>query len=558
MKSFFFLLATLLALPVFAQKVDLDGEPVSIQFTRLPRKPFPVAYQTYSAILSANPKDLQSLGMADYFFTNNLKVSGYQKIKEGGNFNLELTLSDYKHEKTDVKTTTTQEKDSKGKVTEITKYATTVVYQHSLTLLLRSEDGKTIEKRAWLEGSRIFTSREFSNTTDLGTYNRLSLGQGIAEHDQQALAAAMREISAYLNLQYGYTPVTEQPKLQILDSDKHPDYAGFQQAYQTSKSALAFMKPGLPLDSVKQMLQPAMAYFIQQKDKYNAEDKSERKLKYACLYNLALLSFWVEDWDKATEYANAVVTNDYDPKDGKRLVEDVQELRASLEKCQKTTRHLQFKMDTEVAAAASEVKYTTTSDDRKDDYKMKSLALTPNTVQYEGTITWSDGKEATVLFLIENPRTVGLAFGYSGNVRYAMDLGQEYKIARLDKAKVAAFSFDGRTFQVKPFKSANAVALSSSKTVLETLYESAKIKALVAYAGDNEGVTNPAEYVIQKVAAEENISLNGMKFALNLNKGIKKVFDDCPAVLEVAEGDGFKRNPEDIIKLAKLLEGCAK
>ena len=45
MKNLFCLLASLLSLPVFAQKVDLDAEPVTVR----------------------------------YFFTNNLQVSGYQK-----------------------------------------------------------------------------------------------------------------------------------------------------------------------------------------------------------------------------------------------------------------------------------------------------------------------------------------------------------------------------------------------------------------------------------------------------------------------------------------------
>ena len=42
-------------------------------------------------------------------------------------------------------------------------------------------------------------------------------------------------------------------------------------------------------------------------------------------------------------------------------------------------------------------------------------------MQDEGTITGTNGTETKVLFLVENPRAVGLAFGYSGNVRYALD-----------------------------------------------------------------------------------------------------------------------------------------
>ena len=108
MKNLFFLLASLLSLPVFAQKVDLDAEPVTVH----------------------------------YFFTNNLKVSGYQKVKKGGHFNLDLTLSDYKSGKTESKINTTQKKDQAGKVTERKTYYHAAEYEHSLTLQVRNAEGK--------------------------------------------------------------------------------------------------------------------------------------------------------------------------------------------------------------------------------------------------------------------------------------------------------------------------------------------------------------------------------------------------------------------------------
>ncbi|MEO6759534.1 MAG: hypothetical protein ABIO24_08780, partial [Saprospiraceae bacterium] len=180
MKNLLLLLTTLLTWPVFAQKVDLDAEPVSVRFTRMPKQPFPPAYATYSAVLSANPGDLGSVGMNEKFFTDYLKVPGFQKIKEGGNFNLDLTLSDYKSDKTEMKIDTKQEKDSKGNVTETKTYHTEVTYVHSLSILVRSEDGKTIGRHSWLESPRIFKSRGYGNSSDLAAYNRVSLGRDLA------------------------------------------------------------------------------------------------------------------------------------------------------------------------------------------------------------------------------------------------------------------------------------------------------------------------------------------------------------------------------------------
>jgi hypothetical protein len=425
-------------------------------------------------------------------------------------------------------------------------------------LKVRNQDGKQLEERSLLGGERTFKSREFSTVGEVNNYIRASLGQDLGKDDQNAITGAMRDISDYLNTQYGYTPVTSTVKLQILDSEKHPDYAGFQQAFKGAKTALNYMKADQGLDSVKQALTPVLAYFNQQKDKYNPAEKGEKKLKYACLYNLALLHFWTEDLEKATEFANAVIANDYDPKDGKRLIEDIEDLKKEFEKTGKTSRHLKFESPAEATTTTPPVTYQSDSDERKVDYKVKSLDLTPNTMQYEGWVTGTDGKETKVLFLVENPRMTGLLFSSVGNVRYALDLGERFKVNRINKANTTAFGFDGRTFKVLPFKSANSVNIGGGKTILEVLEQGAKISAYLAFAGDNEGLTNPPEYVIQKMADQEYVSLNGMKFALNLNKGVKKTFDDCPAAVEACDKDGFKRSTESVIQLAKLLESCSK
>jgi len=558
MKHTLFVSLTLFSLPLVAQKVDLDAEPLSVHYTSLPLKPFPAEYQTYSATLSANPSDLPAIGLSERFFTDNLKVSGFKKVKEGGNFNLELNMSDYRQAGGESKTNVTQQKDRSGKMMEVKTYYYVANYEHALTLRVKDQEGKKVDERTWLYGTRTFKSREFNTTADLNDYLRASLGRDIAVDDQKGMTAAMKEIYQYLNTQFGYYDAAEKPVLWILDSEKHPDYPGFQQALSTARSALATMKADQPLDSVRLLLQPAIAYFDQQKDKYNPEEKAQRKLKYACLFNLSVLHFWIENLDKAAEYANGVIANDYDGKDGKRLLEAVTDLQRSYVNTGKNTRHLKFEFAEDAETQAAEVKYDSNAEERKEDYKRKTLDLSPNTVQYEGWVTGTDGKEKQVLFLVESPRSAGLAFAYNGNVRYAVDMGARYTLSRIDKGKLAAFGFDGRTFRVVQYRTANAVNIGNTKVIMEVLYESPKYNAFLAFTGDNEALNNPPEYVIQQVSDLAFTSLNGLKFALNLNKGIKKVYESCPAAVEAADKEGFKRNADDIIRLVKMLEACAQ
>ncbi len=567
-KNLLLVLAVCAALPAFCQKADLDAKKITVRFVQLPANPLPEGYASYSVNLSANPGDLGAVGLSEVFFTNNLVVPGYSKVPEGGNFNLTLTLHDYKQGNGESKTNTKKSKDKAGKETTTYTYHYEAGFEHMLTLLVRSQDNPKIEQRNWLEGTRIYKSKEFNNARDLNTYVTKQIGRDIAKKDQDELVSSMKSIRNHLAARYGYQDWTEYPKLMYLDSEKHPDYAGFLEAFNTTQKALESMRPQESLDAARAMAVPAIEYFDKQKNTYDASDKTGRKMKYACLYNLMHLYFWLEDFDKATETANALVANDYDEKDGKRMLEAITEVRQALEACRKTTRHFVYEVPSEPALADTSgdsasaedeppIRYQDDSEERKSAYKEKALGLTPNTVQYEGAVLGTDGKETTALFLVENPGAVGLRFSHSGNFRYAVDNGETFRMFRLDKSKVAQFSFDGKTYKIISFRSANSVNLgSNNNTVMEVLYDAPAIAAYLAYSGDNEGVNNPPEYVIENKKDQTLTSLNGMKFALNLNKGITKAYSDCPEAVEAAKAGTFKRTADEIVRLAKLLEPC--
>jgi hypothetical protein len=544
---------------IVAQRVDLDGEAFSVSYVRLPRKPLPAEYTTYSNSISANPDDLRAMGLYEHAIKKQLVVSGYQQVESGGNFFVEARFSDFTPNSSETKTRTETFTDKAGKTVKTTYYQRTGSYAQTLTMKVVNQEGKVLENKEVVTSPTLFSSKEYTSKEDFDYYLRTGgFERDMKTNNQQALNSGLREIFGILNQAYGYLPVTETHKLQILDSEKHPDYAGFQKSWQAARAAFAAIQAEKSLDSARNIMQPAIEYFTKQKDTYNAEEKSGKKLKYACLYNLALIHFWLEDLDKAAEYALAVVTNDYDEKDGKRLLEDIEQLRNAYAKTGKNTRH--FKVRTEVSETqkteTEAVAYKTDGDDRKKAAKEKSLRLTANTVQYDGKLYTIGGQEIAVVFLVENPRMAGLSFGRAGNVRYGIDRGERYDLFTIDKTTAAGFTFDGRTFKVLPFKTANSLNFGASRTIMELIHESPSIEAYLAFGNDNESVNNPPEYVIHDVKAEEFTSLNGAKFVLNLNKGIKTVYRDCAAVMEIAEKDGFKRNGEDMAKLAKLLASC--
>ncbi|MBC7775991.1 MAG: hypothetical protein H7246_11200 [Phycisphaerae bacterium] len=557
-KHFQILLAALFfTLPVQAQKVDLDGEKVPVQYLRMPKKPFPADYKYYSAIVSAKPNDLPRIGMSEKSVLQYAVVPGYKKVEKGGDFNIEVSLGDFRYEgNAEIKTNTTTTKDKSGKEIKTTTYNVETKFVHTLSAKLQDKTDKVLYQKSWNEYPQVCKSANFNSSTEAAKYIKDGAGRDVGKQDQDAIYAALANMKEDLARTFGYTPITENFKLQILDTEKHPDYAGFQQALKDANAAFATMRADKPLDSVRILSQSAIAFFEKQKDKYDAADKAGKKLKYACLYDLGLLHYWLENFDQAETFAQAVVANDFDPKDGKRLSEDIAEQRANQTRCSRSSSHFAMEFKEEEVAVVAEKEFKTDAGLRVEAFKEDKKALSENGKEFPGSL-YSNGEEGKGSFLLDDPNFIA----FDKNVRFAKDMEKNVYVFRPDWKKITEFSFDGRRFKCLPFQSASEMSFGSKTTtqVMEVLYESPTVMAFLAYTGEQRGLNNPPEYVIYKVSEMDMISLSGMKFALNLNKGIRKAFDACPDVVAASEKDGgFERNKAGITRLAEMLDSCWK
>jgi hypothetical protein len=558
MKQILLLLAiSFFTLPVQAQKVDLDAEKVPVQYLRMPKKPFPADYKYYSAVVSSKPNDLQKAGMSENSVLQYAVVPGYKKLEKGGEFNIEVSLSDFRYEgNAEIKTKTTTSKDKNGKEIKTNAYNVETRFVHTVSAKLQDKTDKVVYEKSWNEFPQVCKSSDFNSSTEAAKYIKDGAARDVAKQDQAAIYAALAGMKEELAKYYGYTPITETFKLQILDSEKHPDFAGFQKALKDANAAFATMRADKPLDSVRLLSQSAIAFFETQKDKYDAADKAGKKLKYACLYNLGLLHYWLENFDQAETFAQAVIANDFDPKDGKRLSEEIAEQRANLSRCSHSSSHFALEFKEEEVAAVAEKEFKTDAGLRVEAFKEDKKALSQNGKEFPGSL-FSNGEEGKGSFLLDDPNFIA----FDKNVRFAKDMEKNVYVFRTDWKKFTEFSFDGRRFKCLPFQSANEMSVRSkaSTQIMEVLYESPTVMAFLAYTGEQRGLNNPPEFVIYKVSEMDMISLSGMKFALNLNKGIRKAFDTCPDVLAASEKDGgFGRNKEGIIRLAEMLDACWK
>ena len=93
------------------------------------------------------------------------------------------------------------------------------------------------------------------------------------------------------------------------------------------------------LADVKTAVQPAIDFYKNADANCKADDKDGMKLKHIGLYNLGLIYFWLENFEQARLYAQAILNFDSKDKDAKRLLEQIEYVEESLRKANRESRH---------------------------------------------------------------------------------------------------------------------------------------------------------------------------------------------------------------------------
>jgi tetratricopeptide (TPR) repeat protein len=154
------------------------------------------------------------------------------------------------------------------------------------------------------------------------------------------LTEAFQKIRDGINNQFGYRRITnENVRFERIGKKKHLEYAKYAKAVETIKKGFELMDPDKSLDPVKVAVEPALTFYKTQEKVYPAHDDDLSKIKHICLYNLALAYFWLEDFDQATKYTQALLKMDEKDRDAKRLLEDIDYVKLSLERAKKSSRH---------------------------------------------------------------------------------------------------------------------------------------------------------------------------------------------------------------------------
>ena len=341
MKKFYFL--TLFAFPLLiaAQKsVDLDRYRFSVQYRSLPKMRLDSTYHTYNVEVEGT-KMMQSF-LEDIAPERTVLLEGWKKLKQDGHITIKVKLGDLLPESVSVKERLETVKDKNGVITSTkTFYHQEVVYTFDASATINDYKGSHIMDQELADRGykQVYKSPEFPIKSVAEGYfmiNSLSLTK---ELYQGCVNRAMHYLSERITDNFGFSEVTANDFMWIVDSKKHPEYTAHRNAFQQMNQVFFNMNANSSIEGVREQLKPVIDYFEKVKKTYTSTKKHDRKIRYASYFNLAVLYYYLDDPQAMMKEANGLVLNDFDSKDGKGFEQTATWLKNIFQQNNIYTRH---------------------------------------------------------------------------------------------------------------------------------------------------------------------------------------------------------------------------
>jgi len=347
MKSPLFLcLLIISSLAGHAQAVDLDKYYFTATYRSLPTRPLDTSWRTYSVTYETG--QLVKLAMKDDMLTDRIFIEGWKKLSANGHIVVKLKLEDVLVEKSEVKEREQILKDKNGKQTGVRKfYWVVLTYNYAAQTSITDYRGGLVDEWSLMDRSvkHTFTSEEYPTRAQAEAFFAINALNVTSEIMRRVTNNICTRLSNELTTNYGFTELKINDFLWILDSRKHPEYDAHRNAFTLVKQAMFQMNANEPVDKIREMLQPAIAYFEKVKKNYSSNNRKQRKLRYASYFNLAKIYYYLDDPDAAMHQATGLVMNDFDARDGRALENAANNLKSLMEQNKVKSRHFPINVD---------------------------------------------------------------------------------------------------------------------------------------------------------------------------------------------------------------------
>ncbi|RZL54006.1 MAG: hypothetical protein EOO93_20440 [Pedobacter sp.] len=321
----------------------MDRAYASYAYTSLPTAPLPAEYKTFnvSAVMNSSTTNISASEIED-----RANIAGFQKLEKTAKADLSVYLKfgDFMIDGAEVKERVDIVKDKAGKETSRKYYYWTVItYSFSGSMRLANNVmGKDLQNNVLQSASSKFThsSQEYVSRAEAAGYWNNNKETIKSQLLTDAVKGRIDHANSVLTSAYGYRQSKYSYLIWFQGEKKHPEFELNNKMIEQLKASALLIKANQPITpAIKESFKPVIDYFNDVKARFNKDEKADKKMRYSAYFNLGFIYVMLEDYDNARIEADGLFANDYDKKDSKDIIKEIDYAQGQMKTNNMTTRH---------------------------------------------------------------------------------------------------------------------------------------------------------------------------------------------------------------------------
>jgi hypothetical protein len=333
----------LLLISVFSscKKTGLKDYTLRPPFVKIPEVILDSNFRTYSVELDKFAYD----GPDSYSFfqsipINNVRLQGYNRIPFGGDILIELAMGNgYFYDRGIL---SIKEKDKQGaefyryyRQLEYNNYARYRVIDRNRRIL----DEIEVQSR---NQSGVYKSPFFSSAKECEDWWSRNGNNKVIEIRRDIINASIQQVNTSLDNRYAWENSYGYASFETIKDKKSRDYKPWSKNDEKVKTAFKSLT-SYSTTAFIDKITPSITFWEVELSKIRSDDELSYYKKWACLNNLALCYYWMDEFEKAGAYVDLMNQLLVNQNDTKRLENLMEETKYRLERAKLKGQHFALK-----------------------------------------------------------------------------------------------------------------------------------------------------------------------------------------------------------------------
>ncbi|AWH73287.1 hypothetical protein DCS32_03645 [Dokdonia sp. Dokd-P16] len=321
-----------------SQSANLDRNYIHTEYVSLPQVYIKDdAQRTYTVrVENAMRSDIKASQLYDQTM-----IAGFTKLDTDATLNISMRINRVEYGEVTTEKIKNEKKDDDGKVISTSySYTLHVPYTTSARLKVINNLNPNLGYVSNLGKRENYKRTSFKTSKAAIDYWNGEGPKFRAKTSNDFYAVATSTFIDGLARRYGYViKRNDKTQLWFLGNKKHPEFIKHQETYEAIKRAFTAMKYDQTVTDIAAKIAPQLTYLEQIVQDYQGKGRKLSKVRYASYYNLAKIYYYLDQPEKAKQFARLLIDNKYDKADGKLLLKNAEALEKRLASHSTDTRH---------------------------------------------------------------------------------------------------------------------------------------------------------------------------------------------------------------------------